>query len=91
VLRSVQPPVILPSGGTALRVLGENFTPRTRLMVGLTQRAAVLLPDQVVHSATEIQATSLPGEGRTNLYAVDPDVGWSALEGALTFTTPGTP
>ena len=93
VLRALDPAVAPSTGGTALRAIGEHFTAQTRLLAGPSLRAAVPLADQVVLSATEIRATTLPGPGqtRTTVFAVDPDNGWTALADGLTFTGAAPP
>ena len=67
---------------------GEHFTADTRLLAGLSLRSAVPLASQTVVNATEIRATTLPGQGRMTLFAVDPNTGWGALADALDVSGP---
>ena len=88
VVRSINPAVASPAGGTALQVTGEHFTGDTRLLAGLSLRSAVPLASQTVVSGTEIRATTLPAQGRITVFAVDPNTGWGALADALDVSGP---
>jgi hypothetical protein len=87
-IRALTPAVASVAGGTAVQVTGEHFTAETRLLAGPSLRAALPLANQMVVSATEIRGTTLPGQGRLTMFAVDPNTGWGALPDALDISAP---
>jgi hypothetical protein len=88
-LDSVQPATVPAVGNVLLRVRGVDFTPETRIFVGVTLASATPLGMQERTGQTEIRGVAPPGAGRATVWAVDPTLGWDALPNALTWIAPG--
>ena len=91
VVASIQPARGPASGGQLLRVLGQHFTPATRIFLGVTLATARPLTDAVFVDATEIRGLAPPGHGDSDVFAVDPTAGWAALPVGFRWEAAGAP
>lgn len=85
-LERIEPATGPRAGGTPVRVSGQDFTPTTRVYLGLTFASAVPLLEQELAGPGELRGVVPPGFGRTSVWAYDPVLGLTSLRGAFSWT-----
>ena len=88
VVSTVDPPRAPSAGGTQLRVLGSNFSNRTRVYLGRTLRTARPLEQPEIVSTGELRGQLPPGNGTVTVFAVDTESGWGSLTDGFSWTGP---
>jgi hypothetical protein len=85
---SILPEAGNPEGGTAIRVRGHGFTPKTRIFFGATLVGAIPCEEQHYVSDAEISGFAPAGKGSTSVWAFDDELGWTRLTDGFSWRAP---
>jgi hypothetical protein len=80
---ALDPAVGPPAGGGVVRVLGRNFTPTTRVLLGSNLATAVPLGDPKFIDPAEIRGVLPPGQGQASVFVIDAEAGIGQLPAAF--------
>lgn len=86
-LLTVEPARALSTGGSPLRIRGQNFSAATRISFGKSLATAVGLAQASFIDPNEIRGVAPSGEGTVTVFAVDPQAGWAQLPAGFTWET----
>jgi len=86
-LEAITPDEGDPDGGTPVALRGKRFSRDTQFFFGDSLVTAQPLEDVVVVGPEEVKGTTPPGRGRTSIWAMDPDLGWTRRAGAWSWSS----
>jgi hypothetical protein len=87
-IKGISPESGNPDGGTMVRIRGERFTMDTKIFFGDNLPGAIPLAGLMKISDGEIIGVAPRGQGRTSVWAVEPELGWSRLPDGFGWSPP---
>jgi hypothetical protein len=87
-IAAIEPAAGPPAGGTAVSIMGANFSADTRIYFGPSLDDALPLAEQFVQNDSAIVGRAPAGRGPTTVWAFDDALGFTKLLGGFTWGTP---